>query len=113
MGVVDLQAPGQRRRRTVELLVEPVAQAADRLGDQQCRGDGVGQWGDAQASVAHEKRRGQKTSGNAAPDAQAAQPHLRDEGQVPVPAEVGRGRGQNVVDAGSDDAGRDSHDGDV
>ena len=63
--------------------------------------------------MAHKKRCGQKTSGNAAPDAQTTQPHLRDEGQVPVLTEVGLGRGQDVVNAGSDDTGRDSHDGDV
>ena len=45
MGVIDLESPGQRRRRTVELLVEPVSQAADRLRDQQRRGYGVGQRG--------------------------------------------------------------------
>jgi hypothetical protein len=88
MGIIDLQSPGQRRRGTVELLIEPVSQPADGLRYQKRRGDGIGQWSDTQTTVTQQKHTGQHTARDAAPDAQATQPHLRYQGQVTVRTEV-------------------------
>ena len=113
MGIVDLQSPGQRRRSTVELLVEPVSQPADRLRDQQRRGDGVGQWGDTQTAMTQKKHPGQDAPGDTSPDTQAPQPRLGDAGQVAIRTEVVIGRRQHVVKTSTHDSGRDGHDGDV
>ena len=113
VGVVDPQSPGQRRRGAVELLVEPVPQATDRLSDQQRRGHGVGQRSHPQAAMAQKKNPGQDPAGDTSPDSQAPLPCLWDTGQVAVGAEVVVGRGDHVVETSSHDSSRHGHDGDV
>ena len=63
--------------------------------------------------MAHDKHAGQNTARDAAPDTQSPQPGLRDAGQVSVRTEVVVGRGQDVVEPGTHDSGRNRHDSDI
>ncbi len=104
VGVVDLQAPGQRGGGAEELLVEPVAHAPHRLGHEEGRGDGVGQGGQAQPAPAHEPRGRRQPRGDAAPDAQSAPPDLHDADGVAPRPEVGVRGGDDVVQPGAENA---------
>src|SRR5271163_4864531 len=69
-----LQAPGEARGAAEELLVEVVADPADRLGDQQARGGCVHEPGDAHALAAQRDRAADETARYTSPDTKAALP---------------------------------------
>ena len=113
VGPVDLQAPGQGGGPAEQLLVEVVAEAPQRLRDQDRRGGGVVEGPQPQAAAAQQPDAGDDPEGDAAPDAQSPAPDLRDEGRVPARPEVGVRRGDHVVEPRADDADRHRDQGDV
>src|SRR3954453_21175181 len=72
--LVDLQSPRPTRRLAEELLVEPVAPAADALREQQPGRDGVHEQPHAVAGAADDPRAGEDAEEDPAPDAEAALP---------------------------------------
>ena len=107
---VDLEPPGQLGRLAEELLVPPVADAADRLRDEEPRRGGVEEGGDARAGPAGDDAADDDAAGDPAPDPEPALP----DGERPpplvrnlVPAR------REVVEPGADDAGADAPDGDA
>ena len=113
VGVVDLQPPGQGGGLAEELLVEPVAQPPDGLGDEEGGRDGVGEGPEPEPTPVQDPGSHGDTGGHGAPHAQAALPDLRDERRVPVRAEVRVRGGQHVVQAGAEDADGHGKHGDV
>src|SRR3954469_24932717 len=71
---VDLEAPWQRGRAAEELLVEPVADPPDRLGDEQPRRNAVHEHRDVRAAPSKDPHAREHARGDAAPDPQAAAP---------------------------------------
>ena len=104
---VDLEAPRQRRRATEQLLVKPVAPSADRLGDQQGGCQRVSDGPESDVGSFDRDERAERAQGDATPDAEAAAPDLKGQHRVPTGAEVGLGRGHDVVEARANDAQRD------
>src|SRR5262245_36371797 len=72
--LVDLQSPRQRRGLPEELLVEPVAPAADPLCEQQAGRDGVHEQPDAVAGPVDDPRPRENAEQDPAPDAEPALP---------------------------------------
>ena len=72
--LVDLQAPRQRRRPAVQLLVEIVAEPADRLRQNDSRRDRVAERGQRNSPPPAPDPRADTTERHRAPDAQAAVP---------------------------------------
>ncbi len=102
---VDLEAPRQRRRAPVELLVEVVADAADGLRDEQRRRGGVEEARHVGARAAQAPDPGGRPQGDPAPDPQAALPDR--ERPPPVVGDLVPARGQEV-EAPADDPGREA-----
>ena len=100
----DLQPPGQAGRLAEQLLVEVVADPADRLGHQQGGRHRVHEQRHARPGPAHPPGSHQGGDGDGAPDAQPAAPH--GEHAVPDVRDV-HGRGDVEVDPPADDPGRD------
>src|SRR5690606_25112960 len=73
---VDLHTPRQAGGLTVDLVVEPVAPAADRLGDEHARSDGVGEVEEADPGRAQPEPGADGPQGDRAPDAESALPDL-------------------------------------
>jgi hypothetical protein len=67
---IDLEAPGQRGRAPVELLVEVVADAADGLRDEQRGRGGVEEARHVGARAAQAPDPGRRPQGDPAPDPQ-------------------------------------------
>ena len=103
---VDLEAPRQSRRSTEELLVEPVSPTTYRLGDQQSRGQGVGDRAEADARAFDGDIHAERTEGDATPNSQASTPNLEGEHRVTTRAEISIGGRDDVVNARTDDAER-------
>jgi hypothetical protein len=74
MGRVDLERPWEAGRTPEELLVEVIADPADRLGDQERRRGGVEESRDVGAAAAQDPEASEGAGGDAAPDAEAAVP---------------------------------------
>src|SRR4029078_6562929 len=72
--LVDLQAPRQRRRPTVELLIEVVGQAADGLGQDDSRRDRVAEGRQRNALLAAPYPRTDAAQRPRSPDAKTAVP---------------------------------------
>ena len=70
----DLEAPGQVGRLAEELLVPPVAEAADPLRDEERRRGAVRELGDARAGPLGDDRADDRPEADPAPDAEAALP---------------------------------------
>ena len=104
--VVDLDRPRLRAGAAVQLLVEVVAPAAERLGQDQPGGDAVGDHPERQLGAAHADQRADHATQDGAPDAQSALPDLRD--LAVVPGRKGAPVGDHVVEPGADQAKRHS-----
>jgi hypothetical protein len=65
VGGVDLESPWEARRAAEQLLVEVVADAADRLGDQQSGRRGIEEGGDAGAASAQNPEPADQAGGEA------------------------------------------------
>ena len=102
--VVDLDRPRLCAGAAVQLLVEVVAPAAERLGQDQPGGDAVGDHPERQLGAAHADQRADHPAQDGAPDAQSALPDLRD--LAVVPGREGAPVGDHVVEAGADQAER-------
>src|SRR5665647_628595 len=103
-GRIDPQPPREVGRRAEELLVEPVPEPADGLGDQQGRRGRVREAGEPHVRTPSADPRPHRAKGDGAPDAQAALPDRERLHRVAARPEV-RGRGgQHVVKASADDA---------
>jgi hypothetical protein len=100
----DPQAPGEAGGAAVELLVEPVPEAADRLGDGDGGGDDVEQLGDGEPATARDDRTGEDSGDEAAGDAEAAFPDGEDVEPSALEALV---VGDDVVEPGPDQSARD------
>ena len=99
---VDLQTPGQRRRATEQLLVEPVPPPPDRLGQGQRRRRRPQRVRRLHTPTAGRPQPDHDSEGDAAPDAEPSLPDLDDV----EPAALERlPVGHHVVDARADDAG--------
>ena len=93
----DLEPPRQLGRLAVELLVPPVADAADPLREQEARRGRVHELRDAvRPRGARRSRRRSSPKRIAAPDAEAALPHLED--ALPLRARHFVPRGDVVVE---------------
>ncbi len=112
---VDLQPPRQRGRRAVELLVEPVAPAADGLREGDAGRDRVGDRAHGDAALAHGQPDAEGAERDRAPDAEAALPdEQRLDGLLDrARAEVGLPVGDDVVEPAADQAEDDRGDRDV
>src|SRR5439155_22565947 len=71
---IDLQAPWQVGRLAEELLVEPVADAADPLRQQEPRGDGVHEQPHALTRAMDDPSSGEDAEEDSAPNAEPALP---------------------------------------
>src|SRR2546430_1970975 len=111
--VVHLQAPRQVRRLAVQLVVEPVAPPADRLGERKPRGQRVGHERQRDADLPAGDPRAHPTAGHPAPDAQAAVPDLGPFPGAVAVAEVLLRRSDQAVYAGAEDTQRYRPDRDV
>ncbi|SKZ25216.1 Uncharacterised protein [Mycobacteroides abscessus subsp. abscessus] len=112
--LVDLEAPRDVGRPAVEFLVEVVAEAADGLGEQDRRRDGVGKRRQFDAHAPGADPRTEAAEQHGAPDAETAVPDLEcvDRGFAAV-TEVDLPVGEHVVDATTDQAERNRPDRDV
>ena len=104
--LVDLQAPRQVGRAAVQLVVEPVAEAADGLRERDAGGGRVGEVEEADPGPAAADPGAERAERDGAPDAEAALPDLQRVERVAALAQVGLGRGDDVVDPAADDAER-------
>src|SRR5581483_391326 len=95
----------------VELLVPPVADAADSLSEQQAGRDGIHKEADVRAGALHDLHADERAEEDAAPHAQAALPHLED--ALPLWARHLVPGGDVVVGARADDAETDAPDRDA
>ena len=71
---VDLKPPRQGRRGAEQLLIKPVSPPADRLGDQESRGQIVRDRPETNAGPLDGEEGAQRTEGDTSPDPQAAVP---------------------------------------
>ena len=98
-------AHGRSVGRPVELLVEVVAPATDRLGERQRRGDGVEAGAERDAPPVADVHADEDAGEHPAGDAEAALPDLDDVEPVALEALP---VGEHVVQAGADHAGDDA-----
>ena len=107
----DLQRPGESGRFAEELLVPPVAPAADPLGKQQPGRGRVEHRAHACPGAADDECAGGAAEQDAAPDAKAAVPDL----EHAFPFRVGNDApaGDDVVEPCTDDSGGDSPEADA
>src|SRR5215213_9372590 len=103
---MDRQPPGQVGGPAVELVVEPVAEPADGLGDQQAGGDRVGEDRQRDALAPAGDPRADAAERDGAPDTQTALPDGEGAQRVAALAEVRRRRADHVVEPPTDDAER-------
>jgi len=106
VGRVDPYRPRQRRGPAVELLVEVVAQPADRLGDRQRRRQHVGYRSQADPPPSASDPRPQGAGGDRAPDAQTSAPEVERLDGMLAGGEVQLRVGHHVVDPRADDPER-------
>ena len=109
VGAVDRDAPRQRRRRAVQLLVEVVAPPADRLHHEQGRRDDVGPARERHAAAARVPPGRQRAGHDAAVD---AEPRIRRQDDLERIVRVERPLVDDVVQPAADQ-GRDRHDDDA
>src|SRR3954468_11228160 len=102
---VDLEAPRQRGRAPVELLVEVVADTTDGLRDEQRRRRGIEKARHVGARATQAPDPGGRAQRDAAPDPQAALPD--GERSPPVVGDLVPARGQEVEPT-ADDPGRET-----
>src|SRR6266566_8250809 len=79
----DLESPRQGRGAAEQLLVEIVADAADRLCHKQSGSSRIEKGGNLGATAPQHPEPSQRAGGNAAPDAQAAFPNRKHSPPVP------------------------------
>ena len=113
VGRLDLEAPGQRRRDAEQFVVEPVAESAEGLSEQQSRRKGVSERPEADArhpasDVCTDGATDQRTE-----DGVAALPDVEGAQQVGAGVEVIAGVREHVVEPGADDTERHSPQDDV
>ena len=108
--VVDLQCPGHIGLGSVEFLVEPVAQASDGLRQDHTGGHGIGERCQGDLLVAEIGPHRQTSEDHGTPDTQASIGDLQGIDGVTGIAEVLLVVGDHMVDATTDDAGRNSDD---
>ena len=109
----DLQRPGQVGRPAVQLLVEPVAPAADRLRERDAGRDGVGERRQRDAAPAAGDPGAHRAERDGAPDAEPALPDREGVDQSRPWTEVLLLVGDHVVEPGTDQAEGHGPDGDV
>jgi hypothetical protein len=109
----DLQRPGQVGLAAVQLLVEPVAPAADGLREGDTGSERVGPRGQRDAAPAAADPGADRAQRDRAPDAEAALPDLEGVDPVLTLAEVQLVVGDHVVEPTADQAERHGPDGDV
>ncbi len=110
---VDLQRPGQIGLAPVQLLVEPVAPAADGLRDGEAGRERVGPGRERDAAAAAADPRAERAERHGAPDAESALPDLEGVHPVPTRAEVQLVVGDHVVEPSADEPEGHRPDGDV
>ena len=108
--VVDLQTPRQRGGATKELLVEPVAEATNRLRQRQGGRHRSQRVGHRQSAATSDVEPDHDTECDATPDAEAALPDLEHVAEAPVETFP---IGDHVIDACADDTGGHRPDGDA
>ena len=108
VGRVDLEAPGQVRGLTEELLVPPVADPPYGLGDEQAGREAVGEQPHVGACALRDIPTHEAAGRDATPHAEAALPDR--ERPPPLVGHLVPAR-REVVEAGADDAGADAPDG--
>src|SRR3954464_6643176 len=101
---VDPQRPRQVGAAAVELVVEPVAQPADGLGDQQAGRQRVGERRKRDALATAGDPRPHATQGDRAPDPEATLPDGEGTQRMAARTEVRRRRRDHVVQPATDDA---------
>ena len=107
---VDLEAPREVGRLAVELLVEVVAPAPDRLREEQARRDHVHEGEHALPGALDHPGANEHAAGDPAPDPEAALP---DRERLPPLLVDGAPARDDVVDARSDDPAEDAPHGDA
>jgi hypothetical protein len=107
---VDLETPGEVGRFPEELLVPPVAEASDPVGEQQARRGRVHQREGALAGPPGDDGADKRAQEDPAPDAETAPPDHEDA----LPLRIGhlRPAREHVVGTGADDSGGNAPDGD-
>src|SRR5207302_1923191 len=105
---VDLETPRPIGRLAVQLLVEPVADPADPLGEQDPGRGGIRELAGAAAGALDDDRAGNRPEENSAPDAETALPDLENA----LPLRIGHlvPARDVVVEACADDPGRNAPD---
>ncbi len=113
LSAVDLEAPGQIGRQSEQLLVEPVAEAPHRLGQQQTGGQCVGERPEPDAGPLAAEEGSDRAPDEGAVDGDAALPDAEDRPDVGARSEVEPGMGEHVVDPRADDRQRNGDQRDV
>ncbi len=109
----DVQGPRQVGRLAVQLLVEPVAPAADGLREGDAGRDGVGVGGQRDATATAADPGADRSERDRAPDAEAALPDLEGVHPVTALAEVQLVVRDHVVEAAAEQSERHGPDSDV
>ena len=113
VGRVDAQPPRQGRRATEELLVEPVAPAPGRLGQDDARRESVRHRRERDSLAVAGDPGPDATEDDRAPDAETAVPDLERVHRVAAGAEVRLRRRQQVIEPAPEDPERHGPHGDV
>ena len=106
----NFQRPRQRGRTTEQLLIEPVAQPADGLGDQDGRRYRIEHRGKGDPAASGDQIAAEDTECDSPPDAKATLPDLQRVQWVPPGAEVELVIGDHVIQPSADDAERHAND---
>jgi len=110
---VDLETPGQVGRQAEQLLVEPVAETAEGLCEQQARREGVGERPEPDPGHPAADPDTERAADEGAEDRHAALPDVERLEQVRTGEEVVVRVGQHMVDTPADDAEGHREEGDV
>ena len=110
---VNLQTPRQRGGSPKELLVEPVPQPSNCLSDEHSGCHGVNEREQRYALALASNPRAHHAKGDGTPDSQTAFPNLQSVNGVASCTKVRAGRGNDVIDAATDDAKGHGPHGDV
>src|SRR5450432_2001330 len=113
MGGVDAHRPGQIRRATVQLLVEPVAPATQTLGEHEAGRDAVGDGRHLYASAAAPDVGAHGSDRDRSGDAEPALPELQLATRTATLAEVLGPAGEHVVQPATDQTERHRPGGDL
>ncbi len=113
VGAGDLEAPRRIGGKAEQLLVEPVAEASQRLGDDETGGERVGERGEPDAGPPAAEPGTDRAADEGAVDRDAALPDVEDRQEIRTRPEVEAGVRGHVIDARADDRERHGEQGDV